>query len=106
MHKATADGRIEVPLNPGNNGLEIHVVNLWCNRLIGDEQLPEDVEWKNGLMGWGGQFELIKSWPQWLQQGKASPNGRFTFATARYCKKGDALLPSGLLGPVQLLRPE
>jgi hypothetical protein len=54
-------------------------------------------------MGWGGQFELIKSWPQWLLDGKPSPGGRFTFTTARYYKKDDPLKPSGLLGPVRLL---
>jgi hypothetical protein len=26
----------------GENGLELRVINLWPNRIIGDEQLPED----------------------------------------------------------------
>jgi hypothetical protein len=93
-------------LKPGDNELEIRVVNLWCNRLIGDEHLPEDVEWKDGFMGWGGQFDVISRWPQWLLDGKPSPSGRFTFTTARYYKKGDALRPSGLMGPVRLLTPQ
>jgi hypothetical protein len=100
--------RIDVTgcLKPGDNELEVRVVNLWCNRLIGDEQLPEDAEWKDGFMGWGGQFQILKSWPQWLKDGKPSPGGRFTFSTASYYNKGGALLPSGLLGPVQLVKAE
>jgi hypothetical protein len=92
-------------LKPGDNALEVRVVNLWCNRLIGDERLPEDVEWKDGFMGWGGQFDVISRWPQWLLDGKPRPGGRFTFTTARYYKKDDALKPSGLMGPVRLLTP-
>jgi hypothetical protein len=57
-------------------------------------------------MGWGGQFEILKSWPQWLKDGKPSPGGRFTFSTASYYKKDDALKPSGLMGPVQLMKAE
>ncbi|MGM0572874.1 MAG: glycosyl hydrolase [Bacteroidota bacterium] len=93
-------------LKPGDNELEIRVVNLWINRLIGDEHLPEAVEWKDGFMGWGGKFDIINNWPQWLLDGKPSPGGRFTFTTARYYKKNDALKPSGLMGPVQLLMPQ
>lgn len=99
--------RIDVTghLKPGDNELEVRVVNLWCNRLIGDEQLPEDAEWKDGFMGWGGQFDLISRWPEWLLDGKPSPGAGFTFTTARYYKKDDALKPSGLMGPVRLLMP-
>ena len=83
---------------PGVNALEVKVVNLWINRLIGDEQLPEDSQRNpNGT---------LKEWPQWLSEGKPSPTGRFTFTTWRLWKKGDALVPSGLLGPVRLLATE
>ena len=36
--------RVEVTraLKPGENTLEVKVVNLWAKRQIGDEQLPED----------------------------------------------------------------
>jgi len=98
--------RIDVTglLKPEKNTVEVGVVNLWCNRLIGDQQLPEDSEWKNGGgMAGGGHFKLLAKWPQWLQDGKPSPGGRLTFATARYHGKDDQLLPSGLIGPVRLL---
>ena len=78
----------------GDNHLDIAVVNLWPNRLIGDEQLPEDSERnKNGT---------LKAWPSWLLDGKPSPTGRQTFASWRLWKKNDHLQPSGLLGPVVL----
>jgi hypothetical protein len=79
---------------PGTNTLEIEVVNLWINRMIGDEQLPEDSERNpNGT---------LKRWPDWLLRGEPSPTGRQTFTTWRLWKKDDPLQPSGLLGPVQV----
>ena len=50
-------------VKPGENVLEVKVVNLWINRQIGDEQLPEDCDRNpNGT---------LKSWPDWVR--KASP---------------------------------
>lgn len=83
----------------GVNALEIRVTNLWPNRLIGDEQLPDDCRW--GREGQGGSQPLAE-WPQWLLKGQPRTSGRQTFATWKHWQKDDSLLPSGLLGPVQL----
>ena len=76
-------------LQSGENKLEIQVINLWPNRLIGDEQLPDD-----GIQN--GQ------WPEWLLQGTPRPSKRLTFTSYKHYGKDSPLLESGLLGPVTL----
>ena len=75
-------------LKAGVNALEIQVVNLWPNRLIGDEQLPEDSERKTE--GNPPSPSTLKSWPQWLLDGQPSPTGRLTFSSWRLWKKDEA----------------
>jgi hypothetical protein len=58
-------------VNAGHNELEVSVVNLWPNRLIGDASLPDEK--------------------------------RFTETNMRKFVPTSPLLPSGLLGPVQIL---
>ena len=89
--------RIDVTdlLRPGANRLEVKVVNLWVNRMIGDEQMPEDSDRKDD--------GTLKRWPDWLDQDGPSPTGRFTFTSWRLWKKDAALQPSGLIGPVRLV---
>jgi len=91
-------------VKPGDNVLEVEVTNLWPNRMIGDEQLPEDSDRnKGGFLEDGSPCDgTLKAWPQWLLDGKPSPTGRLTFTSWRLWGRNDALLPSGLLGPVIL----
>ena len=81
-------------INDGENTLEVTVVNLWINRMIGDELLPEDTE--------RNRFNSPVAWPQWLLDGKPSPTGRYTFTTHPLWKKNNKPVESGLLGPVKL----
>jgi hypothetical protein len=59
-------------LKPGANTLEVKVVNLWVNRLIGDQQ--EGVTKK------------------------------YTYTAQQFYRADSPLLPSGLIGPVQVIR--
>jgi hypothetical protein len=81
-------------IRAGSNDLEISVVNLWINRMIGDEQLPLDANWKD--------FETLLEWPDWFKNGKPRPSGGYTFSSCRHYKKDSPLVPSGLLGPVTI----
>lgn len=76
-------------LKAGDNSLEIEVVNLWPNRLIGDEFKPYD-----GIVN--GQ------WPQWLLEDKPRTSGRYTFTTWNHYTRDSKLLKSGLMGPVRI----
>ncbi len=86
-------------LKPGDNRLIVKVTNLWPNRLIGDEQLPEDVQWAPS----GAEGARLASWPPWLIRDEPRPEGRrVAFTTWKHWRKDDTLLESGLLGPVML----
>ena len=66
--------------------------------MIGDENLPPDSDRNSS--------GTLNSWPEWLVPGGSSPSGRFSFATWRHWSKEDSLIPSGLIGPVEILREE
>ena len=90
-----APWRIDVTgaLKEGNNELEIEIANRWINRLLGDSQAPDanirPVQFDNGLMG-GLEYQT----------------GRYTFTTRAAMGSFNFKdpLPSGLLGPVEILK--
>ncbi|MEN8202316.1 MAG: glycosyl hydrolase [Bacteroidota bacterium] len=76
-----------------DNQLEIEVVNLWPNRLIGDEAIEGD--------------EVVDGqWPDWVLKKESIPGKRYTFTSWQHYTKDSPLLSSGLLGPVTLLAIE
>jgi hypothetical protein len=96
-------------LKPGTNDLEVRVTNLWPNRLIGDEQEPDDCQW--GDMQYSDMTgrsvavgRPLARIPDWLQKGTPRPSsGRQTLTTWKFYEKDAPLLPSGLIGPVRLM---
>jgi hypothetical protein len=97
-----APWRVEITatVRPARNQLEIDVVNLWPNRMIGDEQLPADGDYSK--TGW----ILIKRLPDWFAQGQPRTSGRYTFSIHQPWAKDSALFESGLLGPVTIRAAE
>jgi hypothetical protein len=86
-----------------NFQFSIRVTNLWPNRLIGDDFLEDDCNWRSGTNG--DRRDGLWSIPDWVTRGEPSPTGRHTFTTWRHWTKDDTPLPSGLLGPVTVSVP-
>lgn len=108
---------ISEAVKTGLNTLEIRVTNLWPNRLIGDESLPDPDRFSTAggsgfehLAGSGFESEIGNSllqMPAWYVAGKPQPaNGRIGFATWKHYSQNDPLLESGLIGPVILRSAE
>ena len=79
---------------------------LWPNRLIGDEQIPDQNKFSPGA-GSSGIESLFKGGilelPQWYVNRRPKPgDGRVTFTTWKHYNKDSPLLESGLIGPVIL----
>jgi len=93
---------------PGTNRLVVRVTNLWPNRMIGDEQEAPDVKWGKEVI-WkasepaGPVGRPLAEMPAWLTHSQPRLSaGRYTFTTWNFYPKDSPLLPSGLLGPVQI----
>jgi len=95
-------------LRRGDNSLEIEVTNLWVNRMVGDEQYPDDIEWDEPFIyeyapGSPAVGSFMKAVPEWLKNKETRPVGeRKTVVSFKYFQKDSPLLPSGLIGPVTL----
>ena len=89
----TAPWRLDISdfIKHGENEITVEVINLWANRLIGDEKKPYD-----GIVG--------DKLPKWMIKGQQGTSGRFTFTTTRQYKADSPLLPSGLLGPERIIQ--
>jgi len=90
-------------LKPGKNMLEIRVADRWINRLIGDEQLPADVEYKKpeGV----AQFMAggVARFPDWFNdREKVKQRARVSFPMWRFYDAKAPLVDAGLIGPVSL----
>ena len=54
-------------VRPGDNTIEIKVSNLWVNRLIGDEEFPDDI---------GFSSKGLAVLPDWYGAEQAAPTTR------------------------------
>lgn len=93
---------ISEAVKQGENKLEISVTNNWANRLVGDARAPSDFEWGADRGKFG---RAMKAFPDWFLEGKPRPSeGRKGFLLWHYHRPDSPLQPSGLIGPVRLLR--
>ena len=96
-------------IHKGINTISIDVTNLWPNRMIGDEQEPDDIEWSEPLTythapGRPTAGRYMAKIPEWLSNGTPRPSkGRKTVGCFKFFTKESPLLPSGLLGSIELL---
>ena len=87
----------------GDNTVEVDVTNLWVNRMVGDEQEPDDVEWSEPVsFGASSIGRFMKEVPSWLSQGLSRPTRRKAVVSMKFLEKDTPLLRSGMLGPVAL----
>ena len=99
---------VTAALQAGENRLEIEVTNLWPNRLIGDEQEPDDIVWEEPehyayAPGNPSVGSLMREIPDWLRNGTPRPSaGRKTVVSFKFFDREAPLHPAGLLGPVLL----
>lgn len=94
--KAPYQMNITSLVKAGVNDLKIEVTNLYPNRLIGDEYLPEKYQYD--------EYGRICQFPVWyVNQERETGRQRVLFTPWKHYTKEDPLLESGLLGPVRIL---
>lgn len=100
----TDSARLEITglIRPGKNDIEIEVANRWINRLIGDEQVPDDAPFKRDVSFGSPGYALTKL-PDWFPNLDQRPEKRrIGFPFFKHYTKDSPLVPSGLLGPVRI----
>jgi len=93
-------------IKPGENSIEVTVANLWVNRILGDQRYPDDLEWTDNT-GSTARGQGLKSIPDWVIENSERPSSnRKAFYAWKWphLTVEKKLLPSGLLGPVKLVR--
>lgn len=108
MWKAPFMIDISPAVKKGKNTIIVEVTNLWPNRMIGDEQEPDDILWSDPLTYSFAPGSPVAGWymaqiPSWLSEGTPRPTNRKTVVGFKYFTKDSPLLPSGLFGPVELM---
>ncbi len=89
-------------LKEGENLVRVEVANLWVNRIIGDQKLPDDSEWTTNTGSTARGMGLSRI-PDWVKEGRDSPTGRKAFVSWKWEHLGEKEpVPSGLIGPVQI----
>ena len=80
------------------------MTNTWNNRLIGDEQQPDDCEWGPlQYMANESAGHRILRIPDWVFEGIPRPSKeRYAFTTWKFVESYDPLMESGLMGPVSI----
>ncbi|WP_334319150.1 glycosyl hydrolase [Termitidicoccus mucosus] len=87
-------------IKPGENEIAVSVTNTWANRLIGDNNHPDDCEWGPPVDAEG---RALRVFPEWLIAGNPRPSKqRAAFSSWNYFNEKSALLDAGLLSEVKL----
>ncbi|MBK1879360.1 glycosyl hydrolase [Pelagicoccus mobilis] len=87
---------ISSALKPGQNSIQVEVTNVWTNRLIGDQAHPAN-----------DGYDLKGTMPKWISNNKPAPDSdRYTWTSWNFYATEElkTLEPSGLLGPIRLVK--
>ncbi|TWO34558.1 glycoside hydrolase [Seonamhaeicola sediminis] len=80
-------------LKKGKNTISLEVTNQWTNRLIGDEQYPNETNFDRNA-------EVM---PYWFLNNEPAPlKQRSTFTITNFYGRDKTLLPAGLIGPITI----
>ncbi|MGB5942946.1 MAG: glycosyl hydrolase [Leeuwenhoekiella sp.] len=84
----------------GENNIEVKITNQWSNQMIRDQEFSGDyLDFKQSPY-YPSETDTM---PDWFINNEPMPDGpRKTFNSYQFYKKGDDLMPSGLLGPVHI----